>query len=659
MKKIQTKIMLLIILAAMGVSLVNVILSTVISRNSTTSAIEQTLTETTELAALAAQNMISTYTLTVSEIASSPVLSDPETALSEKQEFLEAKVDAYYMRFGGLADANGFDSFHNADVSGEPFFQEAFAGKSYMSSPYIEGNDMYLVIAAPVLSDGAVIGVVYFQCDTAILQSIINGIQIGAEGDAYMLDKEGTTIASVEAEETLSQENLIREMESNPKDAYIQELGHIEKKMVAGESGIGRYTYPEDHESYIQGYAPVPGTDGWSVGVTISEDEFLHSAYVGNNIQLAVSVILCILVIGISAFVCRSVTDPIVQCAERLHALSQGDLKSPLPEVRGKDETRVLADSTGHLVENFRIMIQEIGSRLSGIANGDLTMDSVKAHYPGDFGPLQEDLQIISDKLNQTLGGIAEATAHVSGGSEQVASSGMALSQGSTEQASAVEQLSATLADMDEDAKKTALLSEEAKATMSRAENRLEESKTHIDSLNEAMAQITSASNEIRRIIDTLDGISSQTNILALNASVEAARAGTAGQGFAIVANEVRALASRSDEATKATMGLIRRSIDAVSEGSQVVHDVTESVSGVVALTRQAAEQMERVAEAVERQTNSIDQVNLAVSQISEVVQSNSATAEESASTSAELSGQAAALKALVGRFRLRDRQDR
>ena len=230
--------MLLVILATIGVSVINVILSTLISRNSTTSAIEQTLTETTELAALAAQNMISTYTLTIAEIASSPILSSPEITLSEKQAFLQTKVDTYYMRFGGMADTDGYDSIHDTDISGEPFFQAALQGKSYMSSPYYEGNDGYLVVSAPVISDGSVTGVVYFQCDTNILQSIISEIQIGEEGDAYILDKEGTTIAALDTEEVLSHENLIREMASNPNDRYIQELGSIELKMVAGESGV-------------------------------------------------------------------------------------------------------------------------------------------------------------------------------------------------------------------------------------------------------------------------------------------------------------------------------------------------------------------------------------------------------------------------------------
>lgn len=645
----------MVILATMGVALVNVILSTMISRNSTISAIEQSLTETTELAALAVQNTISTYTLTVAEIASSPVLSDSETPLSEKQAFLQSRVEAYYMRFGGMADTSGYDAVHNADVSEEPFFQEALEGKTYFSTPYMDGDNMYLVVSAPVMAHGSVQGVVYFQCDTNILRSIISEIQIGEEGDAYILDKEGTTIAAVETEEVQSQENLINEMAGNPDDKYIQELGSIEKKMIAGESGIGRYTYPEeDNAAYIQGYAPIPGTDGWSVAITLNEDEFLHYAYVGNNIQLVLCAVLCIVVILISALVCRSITTPVVKCAKRLLALSEGDLQSPLPQTRGKDETRILADSTAHLVDAFRVMMSEIGSILSSIADGVLNVESKKEHYPGDFKALQKSLETITDKLNQTMAGIAEATARVSSGSAQVASSGMALSQGSTEQASAVVELSATLSNMDNDAKKTALLSEQTKTTMDNARNQLLESGRHIEGLNEAMELITSTSNEIKHIIDTINDIAAQTNILALNASVEAARAGQAGKGFAIVADEVRKLAHKSDEAAKATMDLIQRSINAVNNGSAAVKEVTVSVSDVTALAGQAAQQMDIMAEAVERQTISINQVNLAIGQISDVVQSNSAAAQESASTSEELSNQAGVLNQLVEGFTLR-----
>ena len=176
MKKIQTKIMILVVLATLGVSLVNVLLGTVITRNSTVTALEKTVGETAKLAALSAENMISTYTLTIAEVASYPVLSDPESTAEERQAFLQSKVDAYYMRFGGMADVPGYDAIHEADVSGEPFFQAALAGNAYMSIPYMDGDDMYLVVSAPVTSGGSVQGVVYFHCDTNILQAIVEGI---------------------------------------------------------------------------------------------------------------------------------------------------------------------------------------------------------------------------------------------------------------------------------------------------------------------------------------------------------------------------------------------------------------------------------------------------------------------------------------------------
>ena len=169
-----------------------------ISRRSTLTALEQTLTETTDLAALAARNMIETYTLTIAEIASSPILTSELSSDSEKQDFLQTKVDAYFMRFAGMADLQGKDAILGTDVSGEPFFQAAVQGGSYMSTPYTQNGEMYLVVSAPVTVEGRVTGVVYFGCDTSILQSIISEIQIGEDGDAYILDKEGTTIAALE-----------------------------------------------------------------------------------------------------------------------------------------------------------------------------------------------------------------------------------------------------------------------------------------------------------------------------------------------------------------------------------------------------------------------------------------------------------------------------
>ena len=175
-----------------------------------------------------------------------------------------------------------------------------------------------------------------------------------------------------------------------------------------------------------------------------------------------------------------------------------------------------------------------------------------------------------------------------------------------------------------------------------------------VKDLNVAMENISGSSKEINTIIATIENIAFQINILALNAAVEAARAGAAGKGFAVVAEEVRSLAARSDEAAKATKELIGSSITAVTEGSDVVNKVTESLDRTNQLAGNVTTNMAVVVEAVEQQTVAISQVTEGVEQISAVVQNNSATSEECAAASEELSSQAGLLKSLTSSFRLK-----
>lgn len=460
------------------------------------------------------------------------------------------------------------------------------------------------------------------------------------------------TIACGNKEAVLEQENITEEALENPENQDLQVLAEVEKKMIAGESGIAFYSYAEDNSSNIQGYTPIPGTDGWSVAVTMDEDEFMQDAYAANNRQVMVSISLCIAVLLVAAFLSLSIARPIVLCAERLRALAKGDLKSPMPEVRSKDEVHILAESIASLIENFHTIVEEVGTILGAIADGDLTKNTFQ-DYPGDFSDLQNYLRIINEKLNATLSGIVEAAMHVSANADQMASSSSLLSQGALEQSSAVEELSVTMSDMDHEAEKTNESVLEAKEIVDYTGAKLQESGRDIEGLNQAMNLIMSSTNEISHIIDSIEDIALQTNLLALNASVEAAHAGEAGKGFAVVAGEIRELAARSDEAAKATMELIRRSTEAANGGNEMVEKVTDSVTSIVAKSTRIAEQMNIVSEAIGRQTGSIGQVSEALSQISSVVQSNTATAEESAVSSKELSEQAARLQQLVSSFSL------
>lgn len=180
-------------------------------------------------------------------------------------------------------------------------------------------------------------------------------------------------------------------------------------------------------------------------------------------------------------------------------------------------------------------------------------------------------------------------------------------------------------------------------------------SMENVKELSASMDRISNDSKEIRTIIATIENIAFQINILSLNAAVEAARAGAAGKGFAVVAEEISNLASKSDEAAKATKELIESSAVTIVEGGKVMDRVSEALERTGELAGNVTVKMDQVVDAVEKQTLAMDQVAVGIEQISTVVENNSATSQECAAASEELSSQSSMLKDLTASFRLKN----
>ncbi len=647
MKNIRTKLTFLFATAALIVGVISGLIGVLVTNYSTESAIQANMTEMPGVAAMAAQNSISTYTFVMGEIATNPVLTSTTVSHEEKDAFVKAKAAAYYMRTAGYADVNGQDPVNGRDLSKEPFFVAAMAGNTYMSTPYVNAakDDAHLAVGVPVRSDdGTIIGVAYFHCDTFLLQTIIADLQIGDNGFSYILDKEGTVIASKDQTEVFNKKNAIVENGSSAQAA-------AERLMLSGESGIT--SYKTENDTVTLAYAPIPSTDGWSIGIAISDNEFTAPARKGNTFQVGIILVVYLIILVIAFVVSDSIAKAIVQCEVRLRKLAEGDLTSDVPKTKRKDEIGALAKSTAHIVETLRDMLGELMGMLSGMSGGDLTIKEIKSSYPGDFAALQENLEVVNLKFNQIVSGIADAANHVSVGAEEVSSSSSSLSQGASDQARTVEELSATAREISNVSTQTAALSVKVCEGAQSAGAHLAESNEHIKHLNDAMKNITESSDEIGKIIATIENIAFQTNILALNAAVEAARAGDVGKGFAVVAEEVRTLATRSDQAAKATKELIEGSMRAVTQGSSVVEKVTESISEVITLAGESVANMQVVAEAVEGQNNTIQSMITEVESLSDVVITTSAMADESAAASQELSDQADTLKQLIGGFKV------
>ena len=381
-----------------------------------------------------------------------------------------------------------------------------------------------------------------------------------------------------------------------------------------------------------------------------------HRASITQYFMYGCILFICLIAVVYGVVLSNLIANPLKLCAERLEKLAEGDIESPVEEVKTQDETGMVYAATLKITNNLKTIIGDQSNILGEIAQGNLNVESQNPEaYVGGFKPLLESLEKIVVDLTDTMYQIYQGSEQVANGADQVASGAQALSQGATEQASSVEELSATIVEISEHINHTAKNAVEATEQANIASNGINESNAQMQEMVLAMNDITNTSNEISKIIKTIDDIAFQTNILALNAAVEAARAGAAGKGFAVVADEVRNLAGKSAEAAKSTTVLIESAISAIANGTKIADETANSLLDVVEKVNNVSAKIDEIATASEEQATAVTQLKGGIEQISAVVQTNSATSEESASASEELSGQAQMLKQIIGAFQLKD----
>ena len=331
--------------------------------------------------------------------------------------------------------------------------------------------------------------------------------------------------------------------------------------------------------------------------------------------------------------------------SEVTHELIAGNLDVDMGEIKN--------DEFGRLKKDYQKLIDAQKEELKlaeAVANGDLTVTIVPR---SDKDMLGYALQKMVEKNLNALSNINESAYQVMTSSSQVASASEALAQGSTEQASAIEQITSSITDIAEKTKVNATNATEASDLMHSAIDYVSRGNEQMEGMMNAMDDINKSSESISRIIKVIDDIAFQTNILALNAAVEAARAGDAGKGFAVVAEEVRNLAAKSAQAAAETAELIESSIVKVEAGSKIADDTAKALVSITDGVTQSEKIVNNIAEASNYQATAVAQINQAINQVSQVVQTNSATSEECAAASGELSGQAIHMRDMISIYNL------
>lgn len=302
-KKITVSLMATVLIALIAVGSSSITLN----YRSTLATVKEMMSETTVLAAERIEQELSAYKNVAVDTGRIPQLSDKEVSLEEKRAIIDERVNMHGFRRGNIINSDGYSIFDGKDYSDREYVQQAMQGNVYVSEPLVSKvtGELSIMVAAPIYAGGDgssdIVGVVYFVPQETFLNDIVSSIKLSDSCHAYMLNKSGDTIADTTLE-TITTQNIEDEAKN---DASLQGLAALHKKMCEGKSGFGSFS--RDKEKRFLAYAPVGGTDGWSVAVTALKTDYLADTYFGMIINLIViaASILASIVVALSRIIRR------------------------------------------------------------------------------------------------------------------------------------------------------------------------------------------------------------------------------------------------------------------------------------------------------------------------------------------------------------------
>jgi len=385
-------------------------------------------------------------------------------------------------------------------------------------------------------------------------------------------------------------------------------------------------------------------------------DGLVSSAMNLRSIVIAIGSVSLLVGIALGVTFTRTFVETIEELKMASEAISNGNLEYSLA-YKSDNEFGELADSMRATVNNLDGIISDTKYLVGELGNGNFIVESRRAEsYVGDYRGIVEGIYGLRDHLVGTLTKIDTAADGIGYGSNGALYGAQALSQVATEQAAAVQELAATLNEINSNAGNAGEFAAQASEKTNESGILMEKCKEQMNDMLAAMNDINNTSEEIGKIIKTIEDIAFQTNILALNAAVEAARAGAAGKGFAVVADEVRNLAAKSAEASKNSSALIEASLASVARGVKLANGTAQQLAGVTDSSQAVMDMVSRIAMNAQEQSVALQQVTTGIDQISDVVQTISSVAEQSANGSREMTDWAQDLKNVVGSFVLTDK---
>lgn len=475
-----------------------------------------------------------------------------------------------------------------------------------------------------------------------MLNDVLSSINIGKNGMAYMVNREGIVTGHPDQSKVQAKSTLLQ-LGGGNEEAI--------KSVTTGETGSTEFDI--NGQQMLVAFSPIHGTQ-WALVIQVPKSDYnnlINRAMIVAGICTLAVLFISILVILRMA---RSISKPVKNVTNRMLGLSDGDLHTEVAHIRSGDELEIMTRTLADTVGSVNRYISDIHQVLSGVADGNLQIEP-QVQYKGDFTLIRNSLVTILASMNKTISGFRAAAARLAQMAEELNGQSGQLHQASLEQNQATEVLVDEVTHVKEQLAGVIKSSDQTHTMTSKITRKVQEANTQMDALSNAMSNISSNAQEITSIAKAIDNIAFQTNILALNASVEAARAGSAGRGFAIVAEEVKELAGKSAQAAQNAMAIVANTKAVIQKGVELNASTAESLQAIYGVSTEISEISDQLIAAVQGQENALISMEERIATISSIADRNLQSAVGTSQSSELLAKESEELQVQVKKFALKE----
>lgn len=598
--------------------------------------------------ALTQDSRIQARIYTVEALAARNVIrgksGDREATLEEKLQALQEeqkRAESLGFKEFTIVDKEGNGFISNGgkvSIGDRDYFQAALNGATVVSSSIFSKSDSSLVFAfaTPIrhYATGEISGVLVGFVDGAKFSDLVGSISYGRTGYAFAVDNAGKTIAHKDVQRVLSEERI---GEQAKYDQSLAPLAAVVSKMAQGEEGVEEYTF--QGQDYVIAYAPIE-TTGWSVALTAPKAEVLEKTATLNQSMLSLSLFIIVLALILTFAMATNVATPITNLTKVVKRLAAYDFTfdekdKAVRYLKRTDEIGQMANALAEMQKNIISLVRELKTDAQTLSGNS------------------ESLSAASEEIASSSGEVAQAIQQVAAGASEQANNLQEILSLIQNITASLEKVYTELTNVKANSEKTSGLADVGKKELDALIASIKGVRDSFKVVVKKMTDLQSSVKQVDQILEVINGIAEQTNLLALNAAIEAARAGEAGRGFAVVADEVRKLAEESRASSDKIRSLLvtigTETNDVVATSNEVGRQVAEQLGKVENTIKAFDDILEAIAAMgpmIERTYKEVDSTAKSKDVVLERVQSISAVAQETSASSQEIAASAEELSA-------------